>query len=128
MQICRALSRAIFPVSFTAGSMRLGNTADAFMLTTAASAARPRARKTLSRFNLSTRVFGRRTHADYCRSLVNESEANLHLPFCCTYTSVTTKGFVTSLPPTTASRRILFSTIAVVPITRTDASRISACL
>jgi hypothetical protein len=27
---------------------------------------------------------------DYCvKSLVSESEPNLHVPFCCTYTSVT---------------------------------------
>src|SRR5213080_522216 len=46
---------------------------------------------------------------DYCvKSLVNESEPNFHFPFCCTETSVTKNGLVTSLPPTTASRRILF--------------------
>ncbi len=65
---------------------------------------------------------------DYCRSLVNESEPNFQAPLCCTYTSVTTKGFVTSLPPTTASSRILFNTMAVEPMTRTEASKISACL
>lgn len=70
---------------------------------------------------------GQRT-GDYCNSLVNESEPNFQAPFCCTYTSVTTKGLVTSLPPTTASSRIRFNTIAVEPMNRTDASKISACL
>ena len=43
----------------------------------------------------------------YCvSSLVNDSEANFQVPLCCTYTSVTMKGLVTSLPPTTATRRI----------------------
>ncbi len=59
---------------------------------------------------------------------MNESEASFQAPPCCTYTSVTSKGFVTSLPPTTASRRIVFNTMAVVPMTRTDAAWISACL
>lgn len=66
---------------------------------------------------------------DYCvKSLVNESEASFHIPLCCTYTSITMKGLVTSLPPTTASRRILFNRMAVVPMNRTDDSKISACL
>lgn len=57
------------------------------------------------------------------RSLVKASEPSLQAPFPRTYTSVTMKGLVTSLPPTTASRRILFSTMAVVvPMNRTDAS------
>ena len=41
---------------------------------------------------------------------MNESEASFHLPFCRTYSAVTTKGLVTSLPPTTVSSRILFDT------------------
>lgn len=68
------------------------------------------------------------TMDDYLKSLVNESEANIQVPFCRTYTSVTSKGFVTSLPPTMATRRIVFSTMAVVPTNRTDAAWISALL
>jgi len=61
-------------------------------------------------------------------SLVKESEASFRVPPCCTYTSVTMKGLVTSLPPTTAIRRILLKTIAVVPMSRTDVSWISTFL
>src|SRR5829696_7345938 len=61
-------------------------------------------------------------------SLVNDSDPNFQAPLCCTYTSVTTKGLVTSLPPTTATRRILFRRMAVVPMNRTDTSWISTFL
>src|SRR5215204_5908153 len=61
-------------------------------------------------------------------SLVKDIEPNVQLAPCCTYTSVTTKGLVTSLPPTTATRRILFKRIAVFPMNCTDVSWISACL
>ena len=46
---------------------------------------------------------------------MNESEPSFHVPPRLTYTSVTTKGFMTSLPPTTATSRILFNRMAVVP-------------
>ena len=41
-------------------------------------------------------------------SRVNDSEANVQVLLSCTYTSVTTKGLLTSFPPTTATSRILF--------------------
>src|SRR5436190_833948 len=62
------------------------------------------------------------SHHGGVSSLVNDSETNFQAPFCCTYTSVTTKGLITSLPPTTAVSRILFKRIAVDPMKRTDAS------
>ena len=71
---------------------------------------------------------GQNHRASGVRSLVNEIEPNFHFPFSRTYTSVTTNGLLTSLPPTTASRRILFSTMAVLPMNRTEDSKISACL
>src|SRR5690606_10087567 len=46
----------------------------------------------------------------------NVSDPIFHSPFSLTYTSVTIKGFVTVLPPTTASRSISLSNIAVLPI------------
>jgi hypothetical protein len=39
----------------------------------------------------------------------NVSEPIFHLPFSLIYTSVTIKGFVTSFPPTTATRSISFN-------------------
>src|SRR6185503_20682708 len=74
------------------------------------------------RTNLYHRRTGRnlRRADSYWRSLVNDSEPSFHAPFCCTYTSVTMKGLLTSLPPTTASRRILLRTIAVEPMIRAD--------
>ena len=54
---------------------------------------------------------------------MDDSDASFHAPFCRTYTSVTMNGFVTSLPPTTASSRILLSTIAVEPMIREDRVR-----
>src|SRR5690606_41135168 len=46
----------------------------------------------------------------------NVSDPIFHSPFSLTYTSVTIKGFITVLPPTTASRSISLSNIAVLPI------------
>ncbi len=59
---------------------------------------------------------------------MKDSEASLRAPPSSTYTSVTMKGLVTSLPPTTATSRILLSRMAVVPMTRTDVSWISTAL
>jgi len=61
-------------------------------------------------------------------SFVNESEPSFHFPSTLTNTSVTVKGLLTSLPPTTASSRILLSMIAVSPMICTEVSWISACL
>jgi hypothetical protein len=46
-------------------------------------------------------------------NLVNDSEPRVHLPFSLVYTSVTINGLITSLPPTTANKVILFNRIAV---------------
>ena len=59
---------------------------------------------------------------------MNDNDPSFHAPSCWTYTSVTTNGFVTSLPPTTATSRIRFNRMAVVPMILTDTSWISACL
>src|SRR5699024_4106269 len=61
-------------------------------------------------------------------SLVNDKEDNFQSLFCFTYTSVTSKGLVTSLPPTSATRVILFKRMAVLSIIFTDTSWISAFL
>src|SRR5690606_8602230 len=69
-------------------------------------------------------IFSRDWSSDVCSSdlltnlanFENVSDPIFHSPFSLTYTSVTIKGFVTVLPPTTASRSISLSNIAVLPI------------
>src|SRR5665213_206892 len=61
-------------------------------------------------------------------SFVNENEPNIHLPFSLIYTSVTINGLVTSFPPTTASKVILFNRMAVLSIMFTEIEWISAFL
>jgi len=71
---------------------------------------------------------GRQSESYWPSSLVNDSDASFHAPRSRTYTSVTANGLLTSLPPTTASSRILLNTIAVESMIRADDSKISACL
>ena len=61
-------------------------------------------------------------------SLVNDRDPNFQKLPSLTYTSVTSNGLVTSFPPTTASKVIVFKMMAVEPIIFTDTSWISAFL